>query len=283
MRKPGLRIALIVAGALAIQAEAAERSTRAAAGVQFNPLGVRAEAEASWRWRLTESSHPLLEEAHVAIGVTDQLSPAYDRLQAWIEVSPLSILDLRASVEGVGYFGTFGNLVGFPSYASDFSDDAREPLEEQAVARVGRRFALTPVLKLKAGRLSLRASADFESWKVHDAPEAYFYEPFRGTLLAAGGDSLVNGSNLLLCDVSRSRTERLRVGVLHDYLNVWDAPQNRKQRLGGVALLRLGAQRFGGRDPVLSFALLDYLEAPNRSGIGGFAAVSLSRGRNRRP
>jgi hypothetical protein len=285
MKPTRLRVAAAAVATLALAAEAraAERSTRAAVGTQFNPLGLRVEAEASWRWGLTQSSRTLLKDAHVAFGVTNQLSPAYDRLQAWVELSPLSILDLRASAEGVGYFGTFGNLVGLPSYDSDFSDDARELLEDQAVPRVGRRLALTPVLKLKAGRISLRASADFESWKVHDAPESFFYEPFRGTLLAAGGDSLVNGSNLLLCDVSRGGTERVRVGVFHDYLEVWDAPQNRRQRLGGVTLVRLGERRFGGRDPVLSFALLDYLEAPNRSGLGGFVALSLSRGTNRRP
>jgi len=262
---------------------AADRGERWAIGVQGNPLGLRAEAELHWRWALSESAHVLLKDAHVAFGVTDQLSPAYDRLQVWVELSPLSILDVRAGVEGVAYFGTFGNLVGFLGYDSDFSDDAREGVEDQAVARVGRRFFVSPAVKFRAGRFSFRAAADFESWKVHDAPETVFYEPFRGTLLAARGDSLVNGSNILLCDVSSGRTEGVRVGVFHDYLNVWDAPQNRKQRLGPILQIRLGRHRLGGRDPVLSLAVLEYLEAPNRSGVGGFVAVSLSRGAGRRP
>jgi len=68
----------------------------------------------------------------------------------------------------------------------------------------------------------------------------------------------------------------VRVGVFHDYLNVWDAPQNRKQRLGPIALFKLGARRLGGSDPVLNLAVLDYKEAPNRSGVGGFLAVTMS-------
>lgn len=289
MRSLGLHSArATVALALFVNAPAAitfaaERGERWALGVQGNPLGLRAEAEVHWRWALSQSEHLLLKDAHVAFGFTDQLSPAYDRLQAWVELSPLSILDLRAGVEGVAYFGTFGNLVGFPGYDSDFSDDARELVEDQAVARVGRRFFASPAVKFKAGRFSFRAAADFEWWKVHDAPEAVFYEPFRGTLLAAHGDSLVNGTNILLCDVSRGGTESVRVGVFHDYLNVWDAPENRKQRLGPILQVRLGRHRLGGRDPLLSFAVLDYLEAPNRSGVGGFVALSLSRGASRRP
>lgn len=262
---------------------AAEREVRGGLGVQFNPLGLRAEAEVNWKRRLSQSTNPILRDAHVAFGVTDQLSPAYNRLQAWVELSPLSILDLRAGAEGIGYFGSFGNLVGLPSYASDFSDDARDALRDLAVARVGRRLYVSPILKFKLGRWSFRGAADFESWEVHDAPAPVFYEPFRGTLLDARGDSLVNGSNLLLCDLTRSRTERVRVGVFHDYLNVWNAPQNRRQRLGPVALIRLGERRFGGRDPVLYVGVLDYLEVPNRSGVGGFLALTVSRGGKSRP
>lgn len=279
-RSKGIAVVLVLAAA---GAQAAERQVRSGLGIQLNPLGLRAEIEASWKWRLYHSTNPILKDAHVAAGIADQVSPAYDRLQAWLELSPLSILDLRAGAEGVGYFGSFGNLVGLPSYDSDFSDDARKVLREQAVARVGRRFYLSPILKFRLGRVSLRAAADFESWKVQDAPGAFFYEPFRGTLLDAAGDSLVSGSTLLLCDVSRSRNERLRVGIFHDYLNVWDAPQNRKQRLGPLALIKLGERRFGGRDPVLSVGVLDYLEAPNRSGVGGFVALSMSLSGKPRP
>jgi hypothetical protein len=274
---------VVVLALAATGATAAERLVRSGLGVQLNPLGLRAEVEASWKWRLFRSTNPILKDAHVAVGIADQASPAYDRLQAWLELSPLSILDLRAGAEGVGYFGSFGNLVGFPSYDSDFSDDARKVLSEQAVARVGRRLYVSPILKFRLGRVSFRAAADFESWRVQDAPGAFFYEPFRGTLLDAGGDSLVSGSTLLLCDVSRSRSDRVRIGVFHDYLNVWGAPQNRKQRLGPLGLIKLGERRFAGRDPVLSVGVLDYLEAPNRSGVGGFVAMSMSLSGKPRP
>lgn len=280
MKTLGTGIALAIALG-AGGAEAAESEVRSGLGAQLNPAGLRFELGVAWKWRLFSSTSALLDGAHVALGVTDQLSPAYDRLQGWVELSPLSVLDIRAGAEGVGYFGTFGNLVGFPGYDSDFSDDAREAIEDQAVARIGRRFYVSPALKFRAGRLSFRAGADFEWWKVHDAPREVFYEPFRGTLLSADGDSLVSGSNVLLLDVSRSRSERVRIGVYHDYLNVWDAPQNRCQRLGALGMIKLGARLFGQRDPLLYVGVLDYLEAPNRSGVSAFVALNL--GAPRRP
>lgn len=135
--------------------EAAEREVRSGLGAQLNPAGLRFELGVAWRWRLFSSTSALLDGAHVALGVTNQLSPAYNRLEGWVEISPLSILDFRAGAEGVGYFGTFGSLVGFPSYDSDFSDDAREAIEDQAVARIGRRFYVPPRSQVPGGAAQL--------------------------------------------------------------------------------------------------------------------------------
>lgn len=263
---------------LPADAPAAERQVRGGLGFQLNPLGLRGEVEASWKWRLYHSTNPLLKDAHVAFGVANQTSPAYSEAQFWVEVSPLSILDVRAGANGVFYFGTFGNLMGFDGYGSDFSDDARKARKDEAVAGVGRRFYISPVLKFRAGRVSLRAAADVEWWKMNDAPGEVVLEPIRGTLLDGRGDSLGNASTVVLCDITRDRSEAMRIGLFHDVLKVWDAPENLKQRIGPLALIKLGAKRFGGRDPVLSVAVLKYLDAPNRSGFGGFAVITMSLG-----
>jgi hypothetical protein len=272
------RTLVVLLALLAVSVSAAERQVRGGVGFQLNPLGLRAEVEASWRWRMYQSTHPLLKDAHVAFGIANQSSPAYSEAQFWLEVSPLSILDVRAGGNGVLYFGTFGNLMGFEGYGSDFSDDARKAREDEAVAGVGRRFYVSPVVKFRAGRFSMRAAADFEWWKMNDAPGEVLFEPIRGTLVDGDGDSLGNVSTVLLCDVTRDRSETIRIGLFHDYLKVWAAPENLKQRLGPLAIIKLGERRFGGRDPVLSVAVLKYLDAPNRGGVGGFAAITMSIG-----
>ena len=269
---------VVLLALVATTAPAAERQVRSGLGFQLNPLGLRGEVEATWKWRLNHSTNPLLKDAHVALGVANQSSPAYSEAQFWLEVSPLSILDVRAGANAVLYFGTFGNLMGFERYGSDFSDDARKARKDEAVSGAGRRFYVSPVVKFRAGRFSMRAAADFEWWKMNNPPREVFFEPIRGTLLDGRGDSLWNSSTVFLCDTSRDRRESVRIGLFHDYLKVWAAPGNVKQRLGPLALIKLGSKRFGGRDPVLSVAVLKYLDAPNRSGVGGFAVVTMSLG-----
>ena len=73
-----------------------------------------------------------------------RFSPASERFELWAELSPLSILDLKAGLEPVFYFGTFGHLVSFPSYGSDFSKEAREAIKDQAVSRTGIRYYVRP-------------------------------------------------------------------------------------------------------------------------------------------
>jgi hypothetical protein len=218
---------------------------------------------------------PLLKDAHVALGLEDQVSPAYNRVQAFVELSPLSILDLRAGADFFAYFGTFGSLVGFPGYDADFSDDARKAIEDRAVTGNGFRYYVQPTLKLKAGRVSLRASADFEWWRMVSAPGPFFYEPFRGTLLDADRDSLVSANALVLVDAS----SRFRVGAFYEFLDVGNAPPNRRQRLGPMVAWKAGKRALGVRDPVVYLSVLDYLEAPNRSGVSGFVVVSFALGR----
>jgi hypothetical protein len=274
---------IVLLSLAAASAHAAERQVRGGFGFQLNPLGLRGEVEATWKWRLSHSENPLLKDAHVAFGIADQTSPAYSEAQFWLEVSPLSILDLRAGANGVLYFGTFGNVLGFESYGDDFSDDARKARKEEAEAGTARRLYLTPVVKFKAGRISMRSAVDFEWWKMNDASSEFFFEPIRGTLLRGSGDSLMNATTVLLCDASRGGDDAIRLGLFHDYLKVWDAPENLKQRLGPLAVVKLGAKRFGGRNPVLSVAVLKYLDVPNRSGVGGFAAITMSLGGHQDP
>jgi hypothetical protein len=211
--------------------------------------------------------------------VANNFSPAYDRLDVWINVSPLSILDLKAGVEPVFYFGTFGHLASFPSYHADFGKDAREAVKDQATARTGMRSYLSPTIKMKVGRVIGRSEAAFEWWKV-DGPGAYFYEPLRDTLLDSDGDALMTLSSQLLYEAPPSpRGRRLMAGLFHDLTHVYDAPENRRQRLGPIAIWTLGNRRFGLREPTVTGSVFSYLQDPSKDGeLGGFLAVTFTVG-----
>src|SRR5688500_18070223 len=196
--KKGVLVAAVLAaiGVHPASADGPQRRLANTCGVAVNPIGLQDQLTLSWRWGLSESKNPFLSDAHFAVGVSNNFSPSYDRLELWAELSPLSVLDLKAGLEPVFYFGTFGHLVGFPSYGSDFSKEAREAIKDQAVSRTGIRYHVSPTLKMKVGRVIARTGAEFEWWRV-DGPGEFLYEPMRDTLLASDGDALMTLSSQL--------------------------------------------------------------------------------------
>jgi len=187
--------------------------------------------------------------------------------------SVMSILEVEAGAEWAGFFGTFSNVASFPSYDSDFSDEARDLIDGEAAT--GYRLRVSPTLHMALGRLAVRSSRSVERWRLNGRGPCC-YEPFRGTLIEGKGDTILAGSTLLLADLSEGQNRSLQLGVLHDIVHVPNAPQSRMQRLGPFLAKRLGRRRFGVREPVLYVAVLPYLEAPNRGGVAGLLALGFS-------
>jgi hypothetical protein len=258
------RILLVTAAlsfAASLAAQAQTRELQETFGGSVNTPGVQNNLELTWTWKLSSSTNPLLSDAHVSVGLVDSLSPAYNRVGAWVEVSPLSILDLRAGVEPAVYFGTFSSLTDYASYDGVFDIDtrkARDRAGEKAFGTGGRVY-LGPTLKLKLGRMIAVAGAEFEWWRAsNEGP--YFYEPTRDLLLESKGDSMVMGSNLLLFEFPRPSSGKILVGPIHGYRHVYGAPQNRIQTLGLLGVYELAAQRFGVRKPTVILNVSRYLE-----------------------
>jgi hypothetical protein len=274
------RIVMAIAVFCLSQASAAavEPELSGVLGGQANPLSLQLRMNLGWKRPLRYASPdtPITRDAHLGWGVAEALTPAYSRTELWGQLTPLSILDLRVGAEFAGYFGTFWNLQGFPSYDADFSDDAREASKDQAQAAAGYCVRFSPTLKYAVGRIGFRSTADFEQWHL-SKPGPYFYEPYRGALLASGGDLLLSLSTVLVADVTPSRNGRVQVGVMHELLEVFDAPQNRRQRLGPILIWRLSdKRRFGIPEPVLYLGVLPYLQAPNRSGVSMFVGLGFT-------
>jgi hypothetical protein len=254
------------------QADGPPRRVSNTLGSSLNPLGLQDRLTLERRWGLGSSKNPLLSDAHISLGLSNNLSPAYDRLGLWAELSPLSVLDIRAGVEPVVYFGTYGHLSAFPSYDSDFSKSARDRIKSQAVARAGVRWHVSPTLKLKLGRVVARSAAEFEWWKV-DAPGEFFYEPTRDTLLDSDGDALMALSSQLLYELGRDK--RVLAGLSHELTSVPAAPQNRIQRLGLLGIWKVRGRRLGLGEPTVVGGVFRYLEDPSKKGeLGAVLAVS---------
>lgn len=260
--RPRPRILLVAILSLlpTLDAGAGTPELRETFGGSVNTLGVQNNLELVWT-RKSTSTNPLLSDAHVSVGLSDSLSPAYNRVGGWVEVSPLSILDLRAGIEPAVYFGTFSSLTDYASYDDAFDTDTRKAKDragDKSFGTGGRAY-LSPTLKLKLGRVIAVSGADFEWWRAsNDGP--YFYEPTRDLLLESAGDSMVQGSSLILFEFRRPSGGKLLVGPIHGFRHVYDVPQNRIQTLGVLSVYELAERRFGVRKPTLILNVSRYIE-----------------------
>ena len=239
----------------------AHREVRGQIGASINNAGLQNTVDVLWTWPTSRSNHPLLSGAHISTGITNVLTPTQTKLGGWIEYSPLSILDLRAGIDPSAYFGSFDSLMGFASYAEPFDPDAREA-RGGAKAGTATRAYLSPTLKFKAGPIVGAAGAEFEWWRS-SADAAFFYEPTRDTLLKSGGDRMMTTTSVLMYQWTTGQGA-LSIGGIHTSAQVFDAADNRIQRLGLIGIKEFGTTRFRLPHPRVTMVVARYLDDPSK-------------------
>lgn len=255
------------------------RELRNTVGAGVNPLGLQEGIDLSWRRPLFSSASPLLKDAHLSFGVAPRLTPAYARVGVWVELAPLSILELRGGFEPTAYFGSFKSLLYFGGYRERFDEEARRARSGEAVAGLAGRVFLAPTLKLRAGRFVTRSRAEFEWWRAREKG-AFFYEPARDTLLKASGDSMMTSETVLAFELRGGSSRRL-VGTVHDLTWVYAARANRRQDVGLIGVWGLGASGLGLKEATLVGKLLYYVEDPFKKGqLGAQLSIGFRLGRS---
>jgi hypothetical protein len=246
-------------GATRAAAEPPQREIRNTFGVMVNVIGLEDILDVTWRWSLSRSDNPLLSDAHFTLGLTNTFSPAYDRIGAWAELSPLSIIDLRAGIEPTLYFGLFNSLQDFAGYDAVFDEKTRKETNDLSYMGFGGRVFVAPTFKMRLGRVVGAVSAEWEWWRAAgDGP--FFYEPARDVLLESEGDRLVRASSALLLECPLSNGKKLLIGPMHQILDVEGARNNRVQRIGVLAVYELGARALGLNKPTLIGQAACYLD-----------------------
>jgi hypothetical protein len=253
-----------------------ERDIRNTTGMSINLLGLQNSTDLSFNWlNLYDSDNALLEGAHLSLGFTNKLSPSFDRLGAWLEFSPLSVLDLRVGVDPTGYFGTFGSIIGFQDYTDAYDEEDRDAREAEGQPAFATRAYFSPTVKIKAGPIIAAASAEFEFWKMANAPGPFFYEPSRDTLIRSEGDAIMTLSSVLLYEANFSGGKQLRAGASYYLLDILDpaAEGNTQQTLGALAVYTLGDKALGlYRPQVIATGFLYLQDRFKQSEIGAQAA-----------
>jgi hypothetical protein len=232
-------------------------------GASINNLGLQQSFDLSWNHPLSASQHPLLSEAHIAVGGSTAITPAHVRAGAWVEVAPVSVFVVRAGAEPGHYFGTFNSLTSFDSRTDAFDTDSRRE-RGGATAGAATRVYVTPTLQFRAGRVAGATSADLEWWSSN-AAGPFFYEPTRDTLLDTKGDRLTALTSAVLYQYPVAQGG-LSAGLMHSLTRVNHASLNQIQRLGGLVIRQFDGQVLGVARPSLTGLVWRYLDDPSKRG-----------------
>jgi hypothetical protein len=174
--------------------------------LRYNPLGLISDNQLSFRRLLYRADdNVVLRDNFMGAGLTPQVSAAFARVGALVEVQPLSILRLWANFEVVGYFGSFGLFQSFDSPDADFRDSvisARGQLPDNDPAKNyvtwGSQLTLGMDLQLKVGPIAARNLLRLVrgSYQVRDGDTVY-YDQFYDVLAPNNGLYLNNDTDLL--------------------------------------------------------------------------------------
>lgn len=167
---------------------------------RYNPLGLQEQATLHWRWRAVKKEGVLWDSTHFAVGPTLRVTPAFVAVGPQVQVQPIALLRLRASWEGIQYFGSFSQIRSFPTADEDWSDDrlaADGDAGLHAPARGGV-LSLDAMLQAKVGPIAIRDSIQGyrASLGLPDGDIAY-YDQMLDVLVPNQGWTLRNEADVL--------------------------------------------------------------------------------------
>jgi hypothetical protein len=230
----------------------------------LNPLGIQDAFDVSWTKSTSSSDSLLHKDAHIGVGVSSKLTPAFERLGAWFEYAPLSILDLRVGVEPVYYFGTYKVFLPFAGPRARFDDDVIEARVKEAASGFAGRVYVSPTVKARVGSVVGRVKTEISWWKAQKKGEPYYYEPAWDTLIKASGSTVLTLEALALREFKLAGEKTLLVGPVYDFTRVNNAAANRKQDLGILAVWSKTGSFHALKDPTVAAKVFYFLQDPWR-------------------
>ncbi len=241
------------------------RELRESLGASANLPGLQNTLDLTWKRDLSPAQGGLRRGSHVAFGLSHAVSPSYTRLGLSVQVSPLSILDVRVGVEPALYHGASGSLLTFDSRTEPFDEDSRRARRNEAKAQLAGRAFVSTTLKARWRGVVASTNGEAEWWRAGVA-ESFFYEPGRDTLIASHGDTLLRTTSVLAYEVAGPGSGKIVAGLNHRLTYVRGVPQSRIERPGLVAAWTLGARHFGLREPTLAVNVFYYRDDPYKEG-----------------
>lgn len=157
---------------------------------RINPLGLELFTRLGMQRRLFASEKNIFRDNFFFFGIMPRFSPVYGRVGPGIEIQPLSMFNLRMTVETVGFFPVLGYTTSYASASADFSDSSRDRAEKakQNYGPTGVHAMIEPTLSARVGPIALRVRSSIEYWRMTlKNGDRVWYEPQLDTLLPANG------------------------------------------------------------------------------------------------
>ncbi len=147
-------------------------------------MGLALFNDTAYRNRLSDSESLLLKNTYIEAGASTVTSPAYFRTGAYVEAVPLSILQIRTTLQAAQFYGTFGFLMVPEDLNNpDWSIEGQQKSAEDGRGEPGRVLfwenKITP--RIKVGRIV--ALAEFRHVHLRSNLDTIYYEPFYDMLL----------------------------------------------------------------------------------------------------
>ncbi|MSP91225.1 MAG: hypothetical protein EXR79_05420 [Myxococcales bacterium] len=167
-----------------------------------NPIGLENQLRLGYAYKLYgRDASRLLRDNFVWLGAYLRTSPASLRAAAMVEVQPLSILNLRFSVESLRFFGNFTFLQSRPSAADELADSHMKAHRTGPLANYsggGIHMTFEPLLQVKVGPIVIRNRAFFGRFDMQlERGDRVFYEATLDVAVPAQGWVFANDFDVL--------------------------------------------------------------------------------------
>ena len=196
------------------------------------------------------------------------LTPAWGRGGLYAEAQLLAVLRVFAEVAGVGYFGTFDQVLTFPADAR-YSDQTIEAQGERSAATTGWVTTLGTTARAKVGPIAVRSTFQGLRFDLSGGADgAYFYDQLSDRLAPDEGWLLMNDADVLYL------SGKLRLGLRHSWSDTADGSGDTTDaalayhRLGPLFAWQFADHAPGKRfnQPTLFVLAQTWLQHPYRTG-----------------
>ncbi len=249
--------------------------------VRATPVGVSLFSDTGYRWPVDVGDGPLFEGTGVETGLATSLSPAYGWAGPYIEILPIAVLNLRASVQLMHYWGAFGHLY-IPSDDADgqpggWSDGNLDRAWDDGLGQSasGWKLHLEATPQMLIDRWAIQIPSEYHRIDV-DVDDPY-YEPYLDVLMAPTEDLWITSptvgyvlgedpeDSFLLVGIRWERLVATRADITRDTVGLvwnWKLPQG---------MISPGETSFSG----FAGAFVDH---PTRGSVAPYLGLELSIG-----